>query len=123
MKKSILGLMVASLLLFTIPAHLTAEEKANEAETTEAVAEGTMEVKNLVDRLGEIKEMDISELNASEKKELRKEVRSISKELKAYGKADSEARANAEATAQGTQAGIYISGTAIIIILLLILLL
>lgn len=123
MKKSIFSLMVASLLLFALPAQLAAEEKTSEAETNEAIAEMALEVKSLVNRLGEIKAMDFSELNSSEKKELRKEVRSIHKELKAYSKADSEARANAEATAQGSQTGIYISGSAIIIILLLLLLL
>ncbi len=123
MKKTILSLMVASILVFALPAFTSADEKANEAETTEALAEIAFEVKTRVDRLGEIKEMDFSELSKTEKKELRYEVRTIGKELKAYGKADSEARANAEATAQGSQAGIYISGTAIIIILILLLLL
>ncbi len=123
MKKSIFSLMVASLLLFALPAQLAAEEKTNETETTEATAEMALEVKTLFNRLGEIKAMEFSELSASEKKELRKEVRSIHKELKAYSKSDSEARSNAEATAQGSQTGIYISGSAIIIILLLLLLL
>lgn len=123
MKKTIFNLMIASLLVLAIPAFASADEKANESETTEALAEIASEVKIRVDRLGEIKAMDFSELSKSEKKELRKEVRSIGKELKAFGKADSEARANAEATAQGSQAGLYISGSAIIVILLLLLLL
>ena len=56
----------------------------------------------LVDRLHEIKAMDIKLLSVAEKKELRKEVRAIKSELKA--------------------AGVYISITAILIILLIILL-
>ena len=123
MKKTILNLMVISLLVFALPAFTSADEKASEAETNEALAEIASEVKTRVDRLGEIKEMDFKELSNSEKKELRSEVRTIGKELKAYSKADSEARANAEATAQGSQTGIYISGSAIIIILLLLLIL
>lgn len=123
MKKSLFSFLAAIMFLFAIPATTTAEEKTNEAEANAAIAEMALEVKTRVDRLGEIKAMDLSELNSSEKKELRKEVRLISKELKAYSKADSEARANADAIAQGSQAGIYISGTAIIIILILLLLL
>lgn len=123
MKKTILNLMVASILVFALPAFTSANEKVSEAETTEALAEIASEVKIRVDRLGEIKEMDFSELSKTEKKELRNEVRTIGKELKGYGKADSEARANSEATAEGSQAGLYISGSAIIVIILLILLL
>ncbi|MDN3677633.1 hypothetical protein QWY90_09925 [Flavobacterium paronense] len=65
-----------------------------------------VEVKNMLDRLDEIKAMDKSEMKSSEKKELRKEVRAIKKSLKARGN------------------GVYLSiGAIIIIILLLIILL
>lgn len=123
MKKSIFSLMTAFLLLFAVSAFATEELKTTDADATETAAEITAEVKVKVDRLGEIRAMDFSELSKSEKKELRKEVRTIGKELKAYSKADSEARANADATAQSSRTGIYISGSAIIIILLLLLLL
>jgi hypothetical protein len=59
----------------------------------------------LVERIEYLKEMDKSDLEPTEKRELRKEVRTIQKEL----------------VQRGTY--IYISGTAIIIILLLIILL
>jgi hypothetical protein len=121
MKKSILSFMTAFLLLTAIPAQLMAEEKANDAVVNEATAEVVLEVKNLVDRLGEIRAMDISELNSAEKKELRKEVRSIGSEMRALAKADADA--DADGTARASQAGIYISGSAIIIILLLLLIL
>ena len=63
------------------------------------------EVQIMLDRLNEIKAMDMSALTSVEKKELRKEVRAIKQEMKATS-------------------GVYISiGAAIIIILLLILLL
>jgi hypothetical protein len=123
MKKSIFSLMTALMLLVAIPAMLAAEEKANDA--AEATAEVMLEVKNHVDRLGEIRTMDFSELNSAEKKELRKEVRSIHSELKAFAKADADARADADAdaNAQARQAGIYIGGSALVVILLLLLLL
>ena len=61
---------------------------------------------DLILRLDEINEMDKNSLNFSEKKELRKEVRSIKKELKE------------------NPGGIYISaGAAILILILLIILL
>lgn len=123
MKKTILKLVAAFFLLTTSPALLFANENANEADVSEASAEMALEVKKKVDRIGEIKAMDFSELTSEEKKELRKEVRTIHKEMKAYSKADADARANADATAQGSQTGIYISGSAIIIILLLLLIL
>ena len=69
--------------------------------TTDAVKAKTMLL-----RLNEIKEMNKTNLNSSEKKSLRKEVRSINRELK---------------TMSG---GVYLSvGAVIIIILLLIILL
>jgi hypothetical protein len=64
-----------------------------------------IEVKVMVDRLNEIKEMDKSSLTRTERKELRKEVRSIKKEIKSSG------------------SGLYISTGAVIIILLLIIIL
>lgn len=123
MKRTIFSFMAAVLMLLAAPSFATESDKPVDAENSEALAEITAEVKTRIDRLGEIRAMDFSELSKSEKKELRSEVRTIGKELKAYSKADSEARANAEATAQGSQTGIYISGSAIIIILLLLLLL
>jgi hypothetical protein len=134
MKKVVLSLMAASMLMLAVPVLVTAEDGKKAAETTEvntaevAVAEENAEsnaeilaeVRSLIDRLDEIKEMDISKMTSAEKKVLRKEVRSINKDLTAYSKADSEAKAMAE----GEQLrGVYISGAAIIIILLLILLL
>jgi len=59
----------------------------------------------MLNRLDEIKAMDKSSLNSSEKKELRKEVREIKKELRSSGN------------------GVYFSVGAIIIIILLLILL
>jgi hypothetical protein len=62
-------------------------------------------VQELLQRLGEIKDMDKSGLTGSEKKDLRKEVRGIKKEMK------------------GISGGVYLSVGAIIIIILLLILL
>ena len=65
----------------------------------------TEEVQAMIDRLNEIKAMDLSTLTPVQKKELRKEVRTLKQEIKAVS-------------------GIYLSiGALVIIILLLILLL
>ncbi|WP_339655432.1 hypothetical protein [Flavobacterium frigidarium] len=64
-----------------------------------------VEVQNKLDRLEEIKEMDKSDLSRVEKKELRKEVRTIKADLKSTGN------------------GVYLSVGAIIIIVLLLILL
>ena len=63
------------------------------------------EASRLQNRLEEIKAMDKSELSATEKKELRREVRSIKKELAATG------------------GGVYLSVGAILLIVLLLILL
>jgi hypothetical protein len=75
-------------------------EAAKPIENVEAT-----ETDNLIERIEYINEMDKSDLKSSEKRELRKELRSIQKEL----------------VQRGTY--IYISGTALIIILILIILL
>lgn len=80
---------------------------ANETNSIPATpkTEIPAEVQVMLDRLEEIKEMDKSELSRTEKRELRKEVRSIKKELRSTGN------------------GVYLSVGAIIIIVLLLILL
>lgn len=68
-------------------------------------AEMPVEVKNMLVRLDEIKAMDKSDMNRSEKKELRKEVRAINKSLAA------------------TNNGVYLSIGALLLIIILILIL
>lgn len=100
MKKSRLYLMI---MLLSLGAFTT----VNATEKTPATApkEIPAEIQVMLNRLQEIKDIDKSELERSEKKELRKEVRAIKAEIKSTGN------------------GIYISTGAIIIILLLIILL
>ena len=127
MKKYLISLTAVLFLLLAIPAQTFADEvtsKVNTSETkTEVSAEATMKVENLVNRLEEIKAMDFTEMSSSDKKELRKEVRSIKKDLKSYGESDAFANAKAAADGEATR-GVFIStGAAIIIVLLLILIL
>ena len=103
MKKITLSLMVMVL-------SLTFLQSIALSNNTEPIAAPTKtvpaEIQVMYDRLTEIKEMDKSEMSSTEKKELRKEVRSIKSELRSTGN------------------GVYLSiGAIIIIILLLILLL
>jgi hypothetical protein len=106
MKKIILCLMVTCLSLTFIPLQVNAATVADPSSLTAPKPAEAPEAKTLLLRLDEINAMDMSKLKSSEKKDLRKEVRSINHKLK---------------TISG---GVYISaGAAIIIILLLIILL
>ena len=94
--------MALILSLSVLPTNTFAAEK----HTSDTPKEIPAEVKNMLNRLNEIKEMDKSNLSSTEKKELRTEVKTIKKNLKKSGQ------------------GVYLSvGTIIIILLLLILLL
>lgn len=95
-------LMIASLTF--IPNQITAAVKTPIA-TTDTPKEVPAEVKVLLVRLDEIKAMDKSELSSTEKKALRKEVRTIKSTLNSNGH------------------GVYLSVGAIIIIVLLLILL
>ena len=122
MKKSMLSLMVLSLLLVIMPGSLKAEGGNEKLVGTEEKTLVATEVEKMRDRMEEIESIELSDLKSSEKSELKKEHRTIDKNLKAYSRADAEA--NAKAAAEGeVSGGVYISGGAIIVILLLILLL
>jgi hypothetical protein len=98
--------MAAFLSLTFIPAQLKAGTETIPTSMPAPKPVASPEAKILLDRLNEIKAMDKSKLTSSEKKELRKEVRSTKKQLKELS------------------GGVYLSvGAVIIIILLLILLL
>lgn len=93
-----------SLSIIACPNSVFANENPT-VHTKEKTAEIPKEIKPMIDRLHEIKDMDKSALTRSERKELRKEVRTIKKAVRASGN------------------GLYISSGAIIIILLLIIIL
>ena len=104
MKKTALCLMITLMSFIAFPNSIMATETTSPAlvENTEEIPE---EIKVMLDRLDEIKDMDKSALNRIEKKALRKEVRTIKKDIRASGN------------------GLYISSGAIIIILLVIIIL
>ena len=104
MKKQLIRLSFLAFMLMMIPNMTMASEKVPAPKTPEKT-EMPAEVRVMLDRLNEIKDMDKSELTRSERKELRKEVRTIKREMRATGN------------------GLYISTGAIIIILLLIIIL
>jgi len=107
MKKITFVVMAIFLSLTFYPVQSSAAKSNNAKQSTEVVNNPADEakVKVLEIRLNEINKMDKSDLKASEKRELRKEVRSIKKQLNELG------------------GGVYISVGAIIIILLLLLIL
>ncbi|MCX6234068.1 MAG: hypothetical protein NT175_04975 [Bacteroidetes bacterium] len=105
MKKIALCLMVTFLSLTFCPIlSIAATTAASSSPVTSKPAESA-EAKTLLLRLDEIKAMDKSNLKPSEKKNLRKEVRSIKHQLKRIG------------------GGVYLSAGAIIIIILLLIIL
>ncbi|MFH4966830.1 hypothetical protein V8G61_01385 [Gaetbulibacter sp. M240] len=104
MKKQLLCLSLLVLSLVMLPNSAMATETNPGPNTTEKT-EIPVEVKTMLDRIEEIKDMDKSDLSRAERKELRTEVRTIKRELRSSGN------------------GLYISTGAIIIILLLIIIL
>ena len=104
MKKSNYLLMAMVLLLSVFPARIFAAEP--HLIIIENPKDVPVEVQAMYNRLNEIKAMDKSNLNSIQKKELRKEIKTIKAELRT------------------TNNGVYLSiGAIIIIILLLILIL
>jgi hypothetical protein len=103
MKKLILSTLTV-LLLSTFSS--TQVLAASNPRTTTSAPVESAEVKALLNRLNEIRDMDKSTLSRTEKKVLRNEVQSTKEALRDHG-----------------HGGLYISGGAVIIIVLLIILL
>lgn len=104
MKKASNYLTAALLVLLLVPAPLFAAPTVTGTAVPVSPTNESAKIDAMVTRLNEIKDMDKSNLSASEKKELRKEVRAIKDSVKSSG-------------------GVYISVGAIIIIILLLILL
>ena len=104
MKKMALSLLTLILSLTFVPSEIKAETNVLAANRSTSTTENA-EAKVLLTRLEIIHNMDKSNMSASEKKNLRKEVKSIKKQLKAVG------------------GGIYLSAGAVIIIILLLIIL
>jgi hypothetical protein len=134
MKKLNLIFIPALLLLFHF--NVKAEEALDRVSMKEAKIAESSEIKkadvslaeiSTIDvaekmeaRLLEINAMNFSEMSLAEKRELRKEVRSIKGEMDALAKGDAQAKAQGE---EIRGSGLYISTGALIVILLLILIL
>lgn len=103
MKKLVISGVISLLALSVIPAPLQAKSNPNPFHATTPVE--NPQAKALLLRLDEIKAMDKTQLTASERKDLRKEVKAIKKDLKTMNQ------------------GVYLSVGAIIIIVLLLILL
>lgn len=106
MKKLTLYILTALLLLSVFPMQLEAVTETSTIPMTATKPDESAEVNALLARLNEINAMDKSNLKAPEKKELRKEVRSIKSELN-----------------EMSSKGVYLSVGAIVIIVLLLILL
>lgn len=105
MKKIVLCLVATVMSLAFIPLELSAKPKVSPppmADPSPVSPAEANRANELLLRLDEIKKSDKSELKASEKKELRSEVRSINSELKSIGN------------------GLYLSGAALIVIIILL---
>ena len=105
MKKLMVCIATISLLLTLNPAQSVAAIEATPTSTPVTNNADAEKVNVLVKRLNEIDAMDKSNLSSSERKELRKEVRTIKKEVKALG------------------GGVYISVGVLLLIIILLLLL
>lgn len=101
MKKITVGIMAAILSFTFIPT----ETQATSAKTEIATTSGAARAQVLLNRVEEIRVMNKTNLSPAEKKELRKELRSIREQLK------------------DVSGGVYISAGALIVILILLIIL
>jgi hypothetical protein len=102
MKKIVLGVMMVILSLAFLPFQSKAATTEEPTTLPAPKPAESAEAKTLMIRLDEIKATDKSKLTSTEKKDLRKEVKSIKHNLKAIG------------------SGVYLSGAAIILIVVLL---
>ncbi len=105
MKKIVFCVMAAILSMTFLPLQTNASTSEPATSLVDPVSSESAEVKLLELRLAEIKAMDRSELKSSEKKDLKKEVKSINHKLKEMGE------------------GVYLSVGALILIAILLIVL
>lgn len=105
MKKIAISVVTASMLFAFSPATAKAGLETNTTSKKAVKVEESAQAQVLLNRLEEIKDMDVSAMSPSQKNELQKEVKTIQNDL------------------QGLSGGVYFSATALIVILLLILIL
>ena len=104
MKKLMIYAVMASLFCVAMPMQMSAATNANPSSTIPSASQ-SLEAKALQTRLDEIKQIDKSTLTPAAKKQLRKETRSIKKQLKELG------------------GGVYLSAGAIVLIVVLLIIL
>jgi hypothetical protein len=105
MKKIVLCVMMGFLSLAFLPLQSKAATTEEPTSIPAPKPAESAEAKALTVRLDEIKAMDMSKLKSEEKKDLRKEVKSIKHNLRDIG------------------SGVYLSGAAIILIVVLLIVL
>jgi len=105
MKKIVLGVMMVFLSLAFLPLQSKAATTEEPSSLPAPKPAESAEAKTLLLRLDEIKAMDMSKLKSEEKKNLRKEVKSIKHNLRDLGP------------------GVYLSGAAVLIIVILLIVL
>jgi hypothetical protein len=105
MKKIMLSAFAALLLLTVFPANANAGANPIPVTTTTPTGTESAESQAMMARLNEIKAMDMKSLSASEKKQLRNEVKAMKQQAKSHAN------------------GVYLSVGAILIIILLVVLL
>ena len=105
MKKIAMGLLAACLSLTILPLQANASTNVPTTTTTVPSPAAAAEVKALELRLNEINAMDKTKLKSSEKKSMRKEVKSINHKLRDIG------------------GGVYVSAGALIVVLILLIVL
>lgn len=97
-------LIYSFLLIFVVGLSVNTVSAATVKDKVEMTTEQKVQLERITNRVEEIKAMDKSNLSRAEKKELRKELRTMKKEARAIG------------------GGVYLSVGAIIIIILLLIL-
>lgn len=93
------------ILVFTVGLFATPTFAASNADKKELTTEQQVQLQQIQQRVEEIRHMDKSDLTRTEKKELKKELRSMEKQARAI-----------------TGGGVYLSAGAIIIIILVLIL-
>ncbi len=104
MKKLILSVFTAVLLMAVLPAPAIAGTAPNTVTMTAPVISESAEAQAMLTRLNEIKAMDLNSLSSAKRKQLRQEVKAMKSQMRASD-------------------GIYLSVGAIVIIALLLILL
>jgi hypothetical protein len=104
MKKLILSVFAAAMLITLAPVQARADVAPIPLTTSAPAANTTAEAEAMVARLNEIKAMDIKSLSSAERKQLRQEVKAMKNQMRSSD-------------------GIYLSVGAIVIIALLLILL